>query len=95
LHIVLGTGMDALAALSMDGLTLSDGQMLEVKLAPNSAEHWPENVLAELDAAIELAKQEIVAVPSAPIVAELCALNVANNLDGEGIIRIGRRGIPT
>jgi hypothetical protein len=88
LHIVLNAGVDALAALSMDGLVLAGGQQLQVRLA-STPEEWPEKVLADVRKALEQTRQEMARrVP----VAELATLNVNLAEGGFGWDGRGRRG---
>lgn len=75
MHIILGTGMDALAALSMDGLILSDGQQLHVKLASTS-EEWPKKVLNYVDKAMQQAKLEEMLQNEAIKIADFATINV-------------------
>lgn len=84
LHIVLSNGMDALAALSMDGLILSGGQQLRVALGASPKE-WPERVLAYLDNALLKAKQEKETMESIPLpISDLAAINIiADDSDDE------------
>lgn len=92
LHILLSTGMDALAALSLDGLVLAGGEQLQVSLA-SSAEDWPDRIVENMEKALAQAKQEMVENTRVPRI-QLAGMNVNLAEDSDEDEPLETNGIP-
>uniref|UniRef100_A0A914HAX0 phosphoinositide 5-phosphatase n=1 Tax=Globodera rostochiensis TaxID=31243 RepID=A0A914HAX0_GLORO len=84
LHVQLGSGMDALMALSMDGVVLGEDLRLEVSLG--FAGCWPDSLVADLEQCLSLVRAEVAQTSTEEDSLGWAALNlnVAEDSDEEG-----------